>query len=151
MQEPAGEGGNMTDPSPGAPLSELPVNEKKQQFCLAFVHMVTAAAGCSIKSHSTDYDGVDMNAGPFRRLTNPKRYCAAYLGVLVVPTDPGDWLDQDETRLISQSRMYWARAADLGTIDDGATTKTVYLPRGNLFDVQQLRGIMETIGDGGGT
>lgn len=178
----------MTDQLPGTPLAELPLNEKKQQFSLAFVHMVAAAAGCSIKSHSTDYDGVDitiassaeyqtfycpqfelqlkctsehgivrqdavawrMDAGRFRRLTNPKRYCAAYLGVLIVPSDPGNWLDQDESRLITQSRMYWQRAADLGEIEDDAGTKTVYLPKGNLFDVEQLRGIMETIGDGGG-
>ncbi|HYB15764.1 MAG TPA: DUF4365 domain-containing protein [Streptosporangiaceae bacterium] len=32
----------------------------KQQFSLAFVHMVASAAGCSIKQHSTDYDGVDI-------------------------------------------------------------------------------------------
>lgn len=177
----------MTELPPGTPLSELPLNEKKQQFSLAFVHMIASTASCSIKSHSTDYDGVDitiassaeyetfycpqfelqlkctsqsdlvrsevvawrMDAGPFRRLTNLKRYCAAYLGVLIVPADPNGWLDQDEGRLITQSRMYWQRAADLGQIDDDAGTKTVYLPRGNLFDVEQLRGIMETIGDGG--
>jgi hypothetical protein len=38
----------------------LPLNEMKQQFSLAFVHMVASAAGCSIKRHSTDYDGVDI-------------------------------------------------------------------------------------------
>jgi hypothetical protein len=38
----------------------LPLNEMKQQFSLAFVHMVASAAGCSIKRHDTDYDGVDI-------------------------------------------------------------------------------------------
>ncbi|MFF0531082.1 DUF4365 domain-containing protein [Nocardia amikacinitolerans] len=38
----------------------LPVNARQEQFSLAFVRMVAAAAGCSIKSHETDYDGVDI-------------------------------------------------------------------------------------------
>lgn len=90
-----------------------------------------------------------MEAGPFRRLTNPKRYIPAYLAVLVVPADPELWLDQDEDRLITASRMYWQRAADLGELREGQQTKTVYLPRSNLFDVPQLRGIMKSIGEGG--
>lgn len=180
--------GGTTGSVAGTPLEQLPLNERKQQFSLAFVRMVTAAAGCSVKSHSTDYDGVDitiassaeyekfycpqfelqvkctaqvgverddvvawrMEAGPLQRLINLKRYCPAYLGVLVVPEDPEEWLDQDETRLVSQSRMYWQRAADLGTLTGNAASKTVYLPKDNLFDVRQLRGIMRTIGDGGG-
>jgi hypothetical protein len=177
----------MTSARPGDPLDELPLSEKKQQFSLGFVQMVVAAAGCYVKEHKTDYDGVDitivssaeyetfycpqfelqlkctsqadivretdvvwcMKAGPFRRLTNKKRFCPAYLGVLVVPVDPDAWLTQDETRLITESRLYWERAADLGEISDGAATKTVSLPRSNLFDVAQLRDIMKTIGDGG--
>lgn len=178
---------DVTSKLPGAPLDELPLNERKQQFSLAFVQIVAAAAGCSVKHHTTDYDGVDitvvssseyikfycpqfelqvkctaqtdvlkqdhvawqMDAGPFRRLINPKRYCAAYLGILLVPADPNTWLDQDETHLITESRLYWAAAADLGTIADGTASKTVHVPRSNLFDVARLRGIMESIGDGG--
>lgn len=177
----------MTSPHPGDPLDELPLNEKKQQFSLGFVHMVVSTAGFYVKEHRTDYDGVDitiassaeyqthycpqfelqlkctsqadivkeervawsMKAGPFRRLTNKKRYLTAYLGVLVVPADPAFWLAQDETRLMTESRMYWELAANLGEISDGAATKTVHLPRSNLFDVAQLQGIMKTIGDGG--
>jgi hypothetical protein len=44
----------------GAQQRTLPLNEMKQQFSLAFVHMIVSAAGCSIKHHSTDYDGVDI-------------------------------------------------------------------------------------------
>jgi hypothetical protein len=91
-----------------------------------------------------------MRAEPFRRLTNPKRYIPAYLGVLVVPDGSEAWLDQDESRLVTESRLYWERALNLGGISDEAATKTVYLPRSNLFNVEQLRGIMESIGDGGG-
>lgn len=177
----------MTPVRPGDPLDELPLSEKKQQFSLAYVQLVVAAAGFYVKDPKTDYDGVDitivssaeydrfyspqfelqvkctsqtdivrqedavwrMEAGPFRRLTNKKRFCPAYLGVLVVPADPAAWLVQDETHLITESRMYWARAADLGEIRDDAASITVHLPRSNLFDVAQLRDIMRTIGDGG--
>ena len=45
--------------------------------------------------------------------------------------------------------MYWAPAADLGEIAEGAASKTVHVPASNLFDVSQLRSIMEAIGDGG--
>ncbi len=38
----------------------LPITARQEQFSLAFVRMVAAAAGCSIKSHETDYDGVDI-------------------------------------------------------------------------------------------
>ncbi|MEV0028233.1 DUF4365 domain-containing protein [Nocardia sp. NPDC050793] len=38
----------------------LPISARQEQFSLAFVRMVVAAAGCSIKSHETDYDGVDI-------------------------------------------------------------------------------------------
>jgi hypothetical protein len=38
----------------------LPMSARLEQFSLAFVRMVAAAAGCSIKSHETDYDGVDI-------------------------------------------------------------------------------------------
>lgn len=50
----------MTSARPGDPLDELPLNERKQQFSLAFVQMVAAAAGCYLKDHRVDYDGVDI-------------------------------------------------------------------------------------------
>jgi Domain of unknown function (DUF4365) len=177
----------MTSDAAGAPPGELPANAMKELFSEAFVRMVAAAAGCYVKTHSADYDGVDltitsqadyeiyhgpqlelqlkctsrqellreehlawqMNAGPYRKLTDPRRYCPAYLGVLLVPGDPLAWLEQDETRLATESRMYWQRARDLEPIADGAATKTVRLPRSNLFDVEQLQAIMKSIGDGG--
>src|SRR5262245_4051518 len=132
----------------GAPLDELPLNEKKQQFSLGFVHMVASAAGFSIKEHKTDYDGVDitiassaeyevyycpqfelqvkctsrkdllsnnqmawtLHAGPFRRLTNPKSYLPRFLGVLLVPQEPSEWINQDEMQLLTNSCMYWISA-----------------------------------------
>jgi hypothetical protein len=133
------------------------MSARQEQFSLAFVRMVAAAAGCSIKSHETDYDGADitivhsavysefylpefelqlkcttqrrylaadhmkwpMKAKPFAKLTHPKRFVPAYLGVLLIPgDDPEVMLTQDEDRLLTASRMYWQSAAQLGTIEE---------------------------------
>jgi hypothetical protein len=171
----------------GAPLDDLPMTAKKEQFSLGYVRMVASAAGCSVKEHTTDYDGVDitiassaeyelfycpqfelqlkctsqkrvlrddhivwtMESAPFRRLINPKRMIPAYLGVLYVPGESETWLDQDEERLWVNGRMYWQCAARLGVASEGRGTKTIRLPRSNLFDADQLLGIMKTVGEGG--
>lgn len=90
-----------------------------------------------------------MKRVPFLKLTNNKRYFPAYLGVLVVPKTPELWLAQDEQRLISESCMYWQRADELGVIGD-AKSKTVKIPRQNIFDAPQVLSIMRGIGEGDG-
>ncbi|GHH37965.1 DUF4365 domain-containing protein [Lentzea cavernae] len=160
---------------------------RQEQFSLAFVRMIAAAAGCSIKSHETDYDGVDitiassteyvkyycpefelqlkcttqqsllrdsdflwrMERGPFLKLTHGKRYNEAFLGVLVIPRDDEPLLRTGERHLITRSRMYWEHAKLLGEIDDGAASKTVRLPRTNLFGVGSLQSAMQRVGEGG--
>ncbi|MGW2426367.1 DUF4365 domain-containing protein [Streptomyces sp. NPDC001709] len=171
----------------GAEGGSLPVTAQQEHFSLAFTHMVTYAAGFSIKSHQTDFDGVDitiassaeyetfycpefelqlkcttrqhllrddhlawsLEAKPFKKLTNPKRYNKVILGVLLVPEERAALLDQDEERLLTRSRMYWQWADQLGTLSGDQESKTVRLPRSNLFDVSTLQGIMRTIGEGG--
>lgn len=160
---------------------------RQEQFSLAFIRMIAAASGCSIKSHETDYDGVDITIAssteyktwycpeieiqlkcttqrdllgdehlawtlkrkPFTKLTHPKRYLEAFLGVLLIPRDDELLLDLTEERLTTDSRMYWQRADLLGHMADGAASKTVQLPRSNLFDVDGLKGIMQEVGEGG--
>jgi hypothetical protein len=92
-----------------------------------------------------------MEARPFRRLIHPRRIVPAYLAVMVVPEEAKSWLEWDEDWLRLNACMYWARAADLGSIAEGAASTRVHLPRRNLFDVTQLRRIMESLGDGGVT
>jgi hypothetical protein len=165
----------------------LPMSARQEQFSLAFVQMVAAAAGCSIKTHATDYDGVDitiassssyekfycpqfelqlkcttqhrylaadylawpMKAKPFAKLTRQDRFIPAYLGVLLVPDNIDTWLDQDDQRLLTRSRLYYERATNLGELPEGQDSRTVHLPRSNLFDVAGLEAIMAAIGDGG--
>lgn len=106
---------------------------------------------CTSQIHrlNDEYMSWRLDDRAFTKLTHPKRYLDAYLGVLVVPPSPDGWLDQNESRLLTQSRMYWQRADKLGTIDSDATGKTVRLPRSNLFSVRQLLDIMRDIGGRG--
>lgn len=97
----------------------------------------------------TDVMAWTMKAKPYSKLTSPKRYIPTYLGVLLVPEDPDSWLDQDEDRLLTNSRMYWAKASDLVPVSQDTESRTVHIPRNNLFDVPQLLGIMKSIGEGG--
>ena len=135
------------------------MNAAKEHFSINFVRVITYAAGMWIKNHETDYDGVDITIASstaysiwdcpeFEKLTSPKRYNAAYLGILLLPNDAGPWLEQDESMLLTRSRMYWQRAADLGQLGEGSASKTVRLPRSNLFDVTAVQDMMRTIGEG---
>ncbi|MFC6090714.1 DUF4365 domain-containing protein [Saccharothrix lopnurensis] len=169
------------------PDGGLPDEARQEQFSLGFVRMVAAAAGFSIKSHETDYDGVDVTIAAsaeygtfycaalemqlkcttrhsllkddhlswqlerarFLKLTNPKRYLPAFIGVLLIPPDLTDLLEMTEERMVSSCRMYWEYAGNLGSIADDRDSKTLKLPRSNLFDVDGLKGIMQMIGEGG--
>ncbi|MFD6347600.1 DUF4365 domain-containing protein [Streptomyces roseolus] len=165
---------------------QLPMTARQEHFSLAFTRMVAYVAGCAVKTHETDYEGVDitltssadylrfygaefdlqlkcttqrryltdthmawpMKSKPYRKLINPRRFQPTYLGVLLLPEDAEKWLTVDENRLITESCMYWQAASKL-PVDDGVQeTKTVHLPRRNLFVGEQLLGIMKAIGDG---
>jgi len=166
----------------------LPMTARYEHFSLAFTRMVVYHAGCGVKCHDTDYDGVDititesrdherfwgpefelqlkcttqqgllqddamtwrLKAKPYRKLTRPKRYTRAYLGVLLLPEEHEKWLSVDENKLVTHSRMYWQAATEFAPLPDGDTreTVTVRLPRSNVFDGTRLLGIMKDIGDG---
>ncbi|MEU3341967.1 DUF4365 domain-containing protein [Streptomyces sp. NPDC006668] len=167
---------------------QLPMTAREEQISLAFTRMITYAAGCAVKTHDTDYEGVDltitssveykrilgpqfdlqlkatiqhsrltdehlawpMKVKPFRKLVrgnNGKRHIPAYLGVLLLPEDATRWVDVDENRLITESRMFWQAASRFPSETTSQLTHTVHLPRSNLFTVEQLLRIMESIGN----
>ncbi|MET7346359.1 DUF4365 domain-containing protein [Streptomyces sp. NPDC087866] len=39
---------------------QLPMTARQEHFSLAFMRMITYEAGCSVKSHEVDYEGVDI-------------------------------------------------------------------------------------------
>ncbi|WP_179809291.1 DUF4365 domain-containing protein [Nocardiopsis sinuspersici] len=151
----------------------------KEHFSLAFTRLVAYEAGCSVRQHDTDFDGVDltivssemdgvvvpqfdlqlkctaqqnllrsdhmiwrMKAEPYRKLIQQPRMTPAYLGVLLLPEE-GPWLSVSEERLVTPSRMYWQAASELAPLEEGSESVTVRLPRSNLFEREQVRGILQ--------
>jgi hypothetical protein len=53
-------GSDDTTGDSGAPDGGLPLSARQEHFALRFVRMIAATAGCWIKNHETDYDGVDI-------------------------------------------------------------------------------------------
>jgi hypothetical protein len=77
------------------------------------------------------------------KLSRPDRFQLGALAVLVVPTDAGDWLNQDEERLFARGCMYFSPASEWDAIEDGAETKTVRCYRSNILTVDALAELLQ--------
>jgi hypothetical protein len=54
---------------------QLPMTAREEQISLAFARMVTYAAGCAVKTHDTDYEGVDLtitSSVEYKRILGPQ-------------------------------------------------------------------------------
>jgi hypothetical protein len=69
------------------------------------------------------------------------------LVLLVLPTQEPEWMDQDEERLILRKCAYWISLKGRNLVAN-RTRVTIRIPRGNLFSVQGLQTIMETVKKG---
>ncbi len=69
------------------------------------------------------------------------------LVVMLVPTEIEDWLLQAEPSLILHKAAYWISLRDAPPIL--SESKTVKIPRSNVFNVEQLLEILGRIGSGG--
>jgi hypothetical protein len=66
------------------------------------------------------------------------------LVVFHLPEKAGEWLEQNEDRMITRRCAYWLSL--LGSPDTkNKTNVTVHLPRANCLTVESLRGIMEAV------
>lgn len=83
----------------------------------------------------------------YDRLRDPDTYHRKILVVMQVPRDPGDWLVSDDKGMLLRTAGYWACVEGAGPIDTGSTT--VVLPTTQPFDVDQLLGILQRVGNGG--
>jgi hypothetical protein len=70
------------------------------------------------------------------------------LVVMLVPEMVSDWLSHSETELAVRRCAYWVSLLGMPE-SQNTSTVTVALPRGNLFSVDGLRGIMSRINNGG--
>jgi hypothetical protein len=66
------------------------------------------------------------------------------LVLLLLPEHESEWLEQDEERLILRIRAYWICLKGYGPTANSSTI-TVAIPRGNLFNIEGLQGIMDRI------
>lgn len=54
---------------------QLPMTAREEQISLAFTRMITYAAGCAVKTHDTDYEGVDLtitSSAEYLRVLGPQ-------------------------------------------------------------------------------
>lgn len=94
-------------------------------------------------------DGVhwELSGAHYNKLRDPRTYNRKILVVLVVPGDPVDWLATEKDRMILNGSAFWTCIEGSGPTS--GSTKTVVLPRKNVYNVEQLLGILYRIGSGG--
>lgn len=80
----------------------------------------------------------------FNMLAGSAYQIPRFLFLVVVPTDPSDWIDVDKTRLLLRHAAYWACFhGDEPILDENrqSSTHTVPVPRANLLSVESLHGL----------
>jgi Domain of unknown function (DUF4365) len=64
--------------------------------------------------------------------------------VLVLPENPGEWIEMTEECMISRRCAYWASLLGMPE-SENSTSVTVRLQRFQRFDVDQLQGLMQRV------
>jgi hypothetical protein len=75
-------------------------------------------------------------------LSDPRRYTMGVFCVMVVPPDPGHWLQHNVEGLLARSQMYWLRGRDIGSPAEHDSV-TVHLPKENILRPQDVLDLME--------
>jgi hypothetical protein len=70
------------------------------------------------------------------------RWEPRYLALLVLPTDPAQWLQSDDHELGLRHCMYWC-SLEKEPANGNRRSTTVYVQRKNILDVNGLRTLME--------
>ncbi len=105
---------------------------------------------CTSQSVMHD-DGVHwkLETDHYEHLRSDKVYNPKILVVLVVPKSFGDWFDHSEERLLLRRSAYWVSLRGMPALPTGQDSKTVVLPKRQVFDVPNLLAILKRVGDGG--
>lgn len=88
-----------------------------------------------------------LDAKNYKKLTGPKRYKKSILVVMVVPDSLNQWVTQSEARLELVQCAYWVSMSGQPPTNNSGS-KTVHLPRRNIFNVDQLLRILQRVGNG---
>lgn len=102
--------------------------------------MLGDAANSDPISYSVDID-------TYNNLRDPLVASPRILVVVLAPNQPDEWTVQTEAQLALMHCAYWATLKGLPDVDNGST-KTVYLPRANVFTPDALRAMMQKTADG---
>jgi hypothetical protein len=90
-----------------------------------------------------DHLSWQVNRRTYEKLANPNRATPAILGVMVVPEEPGLWLDHNTEGLLARSHMYWIRAKDFPSLPDGQESKTISIPKANILSAGAVLNLMQ--------
>jgi hypothetical protein len=94
-------------------------------------------------------DGVHwvLDRKHYDTLRDPDSYHHKILVVVLVPRQLQNWLDVREGGMLLRGTAYWVSLEGEDPIE--TQSKTVILPRENIFNVDQLLEILQRVGDGG--
>ena len=70
------------------------------------------------------------------------------LVVVVLPEDEAEWLAQTEEQLILRRCGYWMSLRGRDEIQGDAGSTTVYIPRTQVFSVEELEKLMTGVSHG---
>lgn len=90
-----------------------------------------------------DFVVYEMDVEAYNRLVLPEGPTLRLLVVLCLPKDWEDWLHISEDQLIMKHCCYWTHIVD--SPSDNKRSKTVYIPRQNIFSPEAIRVILEQI------
>jgi hypothetical protein len=92
----------------------------------------------------------EMEVKTYTTLTmvRPLRASPRILVLLALPQAEGEWFDQDEERLIMRKCAYWFSLRDCKPTEN-LKSIMIDIPRKNLFNVDNLRAIMDRVYQGG--
>lgn len=94
-------------------------------------------------------DGIhwQLDRDHYDALRDPLSYNRKILVVLLVPDLLQSWLEVREDGMLLRRAAYWVCLEGADPIE--TQSKTVILPRENVFNVEQLLEILQRVGDGG--
>lgn len=117
-------------------------------------HTVYSSAQIDVQMKCTSQDvlksdGVHwtLSRDHYDKLRDPNTYNRKILVVLVVPKKFDDWVKVEKDQMLLAGAAYWICLEGEPAVD--TDSKTVVLPKSNIFNVDQLLDILQRVGDGG--
>jgi hypothetical protein len=94
-----------------------------------------------------DHIAFSLKQSDYNALCNTKCWNPRILVVFLVPESPDRWVYQHERAMLTRHCAYWYSLR--GEPETAQASKTVHVPRSQVFDVDGLCRLLQIIGDGG--